>query len=131
MTRQVTAKPGSVWWKEWLAKSAPWVFISGLLILLSALLQYALSDVDGGALAPGSSVQDYAYHCLAAMNQVSGWLLLGVALACVAAAALLPWRVDINLFALYYFYRSGWCAAIWALRASLSVRRSRLRLRPG
>ncbi|GBL44748.1 Bll2701 protein [Sulfuriferula multivorans] len=100
-----TAKPGSVWWKEWLAKSAPWVFISGLLILLSALLQYALSDVDGRALAPGSSVQDYAYHCLAAMNQVSGWLLLGVALACVAAAALLSWRVDINLFALYYFYR--------------------------
>jgi hypothetical protein len=100
-----TAKPGSVWWKEWLAKSAPWVFISGLLILLSALLQYVLSDVDGRALAAGSSVQDYAYHCLAAMNQVSGWLLLGVASACLAAAALLSWRVDINLFALYYFYR--------------------------
>jgi hypothetical protein len=100
-----TAKPGSVWWKEWLAKSAPWVFISGLLILLSALLQYALSDVDGRALAAGGSVQDYAYHCLAAMNQVSGWLLLAVALACVGLAALLSWRVDINLFALYYFYR--------------------------
>ncbi|GAO35407.1 hypothetical protein SCT_0793 [Sulfuricella sp. T08] len=100
-----TAKSGSVWWKEWLAKSAPWVFISGLLILLGALLQYALSGVDVNALAANSSIQKYAYHCLAAMNQVSGWLLLGVALACLAVATLLSWRVDINLFALYYFYR--------------------------
>lgn len=100
-----TAKPGSVWWKEWLAKSAPWVFISGLLILLSALLQYLLSEVNLNTLVADGSVQDYAYQCLAAMNQVSGWLLLGVALACLAAAALLSWRVDINLFALYYFYR--------------------------
>jgi hypothetical protein len=100
-----TGKPGSVWWKEWLAKSAPWVFISGLLILLSALLQYALSDVQLNALAPNRSVQYYAYQCLAAMNQVWGWLPLTVALACVGLAALLSWRVDINLFALYYFYR--------------------------
>lgn len=101
-----TDKPGAVPWKEWLAKSAPWVFITGLLILLSAALQHFL----GGATPPAApqlgDIRELARHYLAAMNQVRGSVLLGVALGCVAAAGVLSWRVDINLFSLYYFYRN-------------------------
>lgn len=104
-----TGKPGSTPWKEWLAKSAPWVFIAGLLILLSAALQSFLPALAGAGVQTGAldaSIQDFARVYLAAMNQVAIQTVLAVTLGCLTLAMLLSWRVDINLFSLYYFYRN-------------------------
>ncbi len=101
-----TGKPGAVPWKEWLAKSAPWVFIAGLLILLSAALQHFLAGATPAAGPQFTNIQDLARHYLVALNQVPIQTLLAVTLGCLTLAMLLSWRVDINLFSLYYFYRN-------------------------
>lgn len=104
-----TGTPGSTPWKEWLAKSAPWIFIAGLLILLGAARQSLLPALAGTEVQTGTAdggVQDFARDYPGAMNQVSIRIVLAVTVGCLALATLLSWRVDINLFSLYYLYRN-------------------------
>lgn len=106
---RATGKPGSTPWKEWLAKSAPWLFIAGLLILLGAALQSLLPALAGAAVQTGTAdggVQDFARDYFGAMDQVGPRIVLVITVGCLALATLLSWRVDINLFSLYYFYRN-------------------------
>jgi hypothetical protein len=79
---------------EALAATGPYVFIAGLLILVSAALQFMLAVLAG------------TDACWANPGLIPPWLV-GVALAVgLGLAALLSWRVDPNEFSLNQFYRS-------------------------
>lgn len=79
---------------EALAAAGPYLFILGLIILVSAGVQYALAVLAGaelkwiypGLIPPGAAAK-----------------LLG---ACLVVAALLAWRVDPNEFSLSNFYKN-------------------------
>jgi hypothetical protein len=85
--------------KELLARTAPYVFIAGLLILVSAGAQYLLAG----------QVTEPANHCpaldqtLVDTGRIRLWAALGIGLA---ALLLLAWRIDIDETSMNLFYRN-------------------------
>jgi hypothetical protein len=93
---------------EVVARVAPYVFIVGLLVGLSVLIDAILPTVAGieaGETKPDTFVAS-AYQQFGQMDAISLWILLAAAGGCLLTGLALSWRVDINLFSLYGFYRN-------------------------
>ncbi|MET0917391.1 MAG: hypothetical protein ABWY07_03070, partial [Burkholderiales bacterium] len=94
---------------EFVARIAPYVFIVGMLVAVSLLLDWSLaefsnasdtcSDVKGGA----NTVLAYEF-CSMGKNSIFELLLIAVVL--FGLGLVISWRVDINLFSIYNFYRN-------------------------
>lgn len=93
---------------EIVARVAPYVFIVGLLAglsiaidsMLPALANVRLEHTDPGTFLASADQQ------FREMDAIPLWILLGTAGVCFATGVALSWRVDINLFSLYGFYRN-------------------------
>lgn len=115
---QDTGEPPA--WKRWAVQIVPYVFIVGLLLLLSngihlLLAQQAGMDIGGGGAVAqstsplpegiGQTFQELAgvhrdmIRCSLELPLLLYWLLG------LAAALVLAWRVDINEFSMHLFYR--------------------------
>jgi hypothetical protein len=95
--------------RKWLVNSAPYVFIFGFLALIAVALNHTLLNLADTHLEPLQTQMGLLWHLntqitLAAVISNQAWLL--TALVCLGAGAFLSWRVDINLFSLYHFYRN-------------------------
>lgn len=85
-------------WQEYIAKAAPFVFVTGLLVLLSCGV-HALALKGSGLPAEDATYWVYA-------DAVQSWWLWAMLGALLGAAALLSWRVDINRFSMNLLYRN-------------------------
>ena len=74
------------------ALAAPYIFIAGLLVLISHVLHQGLGEEPG---APGA---------IDAKGSV--WLPLILALVCLLLATVLSWRFDVNEFSMHHFYKN-------------------------
>jgi patatin-like phospholipase len=99
--------------KEVLAKVAPYVFAVGLVLLLGAVVQFAVGlfydrpDTQefwrlGSGLTWYALCEDY----WAILGQGAPGALAGLSVGLFVAALFLSWRVDINDFSLHHFYRN-------------------------
>lgn len=97
-------------WRDRAAQVMPYVFIIGLLGLLSLgihrLLMLPVFCSGCAAHAQAST------HFLSVLHQEAAYFqqasIVGVAVLCagsLAAATALAWRIDVNLFSIYHFYR--------------------------
>jgi hypothetical protein len=87
---------------------APLVFVGGALILLSFGIHLALLMIDHRALPQINLDVDWRQALmptLLAVSVVPVQTVLLVAAASAAIALVLSWRVDVNVFSLYAFYR--------------------------
>ena len=86
--------------KEVVAKVAPFVFIAGLLVLVSTAVQAIIRLNSDGAedMTYWYQLQNASLHSIGFM-----WILFA---GCLAALTLFAFRVDINEFSLNAFYRS-------------------------
>ncbi len=94
--------------RAWVLKLAPTVFVAGALILLSYGLHLGLLLADDRALPVLSADADWRQAVLPTLLAVSAVPLhtvLVAAAASLAVALVLSWRVDVNVFSLYAFYR--------------------------
>ena len=96
-------------WRDRVAEAMPYVFIVGLLGLLSLGLHHllalpALCERCGGIEIQPSLLATLD-HGASSFARVPLPSLLGLSVLCGGLAAIIAWRLDVNLFALYYFYR--------------------------
>lgn len=102
-----TGKGTSTGWKEIVAKAAPFVFVGGLLVLLSCGAHALATHFSNLPQQPPQDTPKEmidAYWVNADALQVEYlWILLGAALG---VTALLTWRVDINRFSMNLLYRN-------------------------
>ncbi|HLH44394.1 MAG TPA: patatin-like phospholipase family protein [Bryobacteraceae bacterium] len=113
---------------ELLAKTAPYVFIAGLLILVSGGLHAALTAYSGCAYPNQSRWKELSCSIndmvLWGHFWTSPWPAL---LFCLAALGLLAWRIDINEASMNPFYRNRLVRAyMGAARAAQGLRRPNL-----
>ncbi len=98
------AQPGSNRIREAVCAIAPYVFLIGLLLLLSWLTAWGLRTAF--TVAPDSALV-IVYRCgLDTWCKVPWWHTLWVCLGALAIALALSWRVDINAFSLQPLYRN-------------------------
>ena len=95
--------------RKWLVISAPYVFVLGFLMLIAVSLSHTMLTLANMQLEPMQTSAGLVWHlntqiALAAAVTNQSWLL--AAIVCLGAGAFLSWRVDINLFSLYHFYRN-------------------------
>lgn len=76
---KATGEPGSLDWKDWLAKAAPYIFVIGLICWVSWGTDQFLNK------------HQHLYTAL---------------VGCVAVAFVMAWRVDINQFSMHQMYRN-------------------------
>jgi hypothetical protein len=91
-----------------LVRVAPLVFVAGALVLLSYGLHLALLMLDHRALPQINTDVDWRaalMPTLLAASVVPVQTVLLVAAASAAIALVLSWRVDVNVFSLFAFYR--------------------------
>ncbi|MGB5082677.1 MAG: patatin-like phospholipase family protein [Burkholderiales bacterium] len=110
-------------WKDRLLAVVPWVFVLGLLFLLAACLHLLLTaPFDTSACKDFAEAADrsrsFLRHAALDLCEISrtfidlpglsgiGQLHLALFASALAAAYLLGWRFDINLFAYHQFYRN-------------------------
>ena len=86
--------------RGWIVAAAPYAFILGLLILLSASVFEAVTRVAPEALRPAALLEA---HWL--WGSHFHWMLF-LAPALLAAAFVLSWRVDVNEFSMHHFYKN-------------------------
>ncbi|MEW5966963.1 MAG: hypothetical protein AB1720_08230 [Pseudomonadota bacterium] len=97
-------------WRRWIVQAMPYVFVVGLLGLLSCCLHQLLK------------LPVFCPDCATATQQAAGFMgalhaetqafqradigrTFLLAAGSLAAAAALAWRIDVNLFSIYHFYR--------------------------
>ena len=100
--------PQTRWVLEIVARVAPYIFIVGLLAGLSVAIDSILPILANSRpeyAAPPTFVASADQQFLQ-MDAIPLWILLATAGVCLAAGMTLSWRVDINLFSLYGFYRN-------------------------
>ncbi len=91
--------PNAPWTKKllhYLAMLTPYIFVVGFLLGLSLLAADIFNAVIGEGFAPDATLD---------VRDLS-WRLLLVFGACLAAALLLAWRVDVNEFSVHLLYRN-------------------------
>lgn len=107
------AKP----WVEWIAKAAPYVFIVGLLLGVSFLVNAGLSAVvaqtHAGSLPYNSaelrlypSFENYAQNLYSLVEFGSGMTLVAAVLVLLVVVIGLARTVDVNVFSFHMFYRN-------------------------
>jgi hypothetical protein len=98
-------------WRNRIAVAMPYVFIVGLLGLLALGLYYVLTQP---ALCPGCAGHPIVAqptllatldHDASSFSRVPVLSIAGLLLLCGSVASAMAWRLDVNLFSLYYFYR--------------------------
>ncbi|MGH8677139.1 MAG: hypothetical protein ACREUQ_02155, partial [Burkholderiales bacterium] len=114
---QVSAGANSKSWVEWIAKLAPYVFIVGLLLAVSFLVNAGLS----GLLAHGQAVslpysltelrvypsfESYAQHLYSFVEYGNGMPLVAAVVVLLVIVFGLAWTVDVNVFSFHMFYRN-------------------------
>jgi hypothetical protein len=95
-------------WRAWALMLAPYAFIAGALILLSYGVHLALLLIDGRVLPEFSEEIGWRQAVLPTLIAVSVVPLKTVMIAAATTgvvALVLSWRVDVNVFSLYAFYR--------------------------
>ena len=101
-------------WQHVLARVAPYVFITGLLVAISTALQIAVLW-NGAASAGLKEFQFFEPNSLSATDIIrthfeilnAGWGPVLITLAAlIVVTCLLAWRVDINEFSMHHFYRN-------------------------
>jgi hypothetical protein len=95
--------------RKWLVLAAPYVFVLGFLMLIAVGLSHtllALSETHLGAQHAGMDLIWHVNTQISLTATISNGLWLTAALVCLGIGAFLSWRVDINLFSLYHFYRN-------------------------
>jgi hypothetical protein len=95
--------------RKWLVYSAPYIFVLGFLTLIAVLLNHILLTLAGGQPLPPPAGMGVVWHLnvqIAVAATISNPLWLLAAAICLTVGAFLSWRVDINLFSLYHFYRN-------------------------
>ncbi len=98
-------------WRDRVAGAMPYVFIIGLLGLLSLGLHHLLNlpvlceRCVGSADGAQASLLATLDHGASGFKRVPAMSLLGLSILCGGGAVIIAWRLDVNLFALYYFYR--------------------------
>lgn len=105
-----TAGDTQATWRDRIAQWAPYVFVVGLVGLLSLGLHRLLTlPTLCAACTPHAAVPA---HFLDALGREAGnfqhadiGVTLAFALGSLALAAALAWRIDVNLFSIYHFYR--------------------------
>jgi hypothetical protein len=100
---QTTGHKGAVSWVDWIAKIAPYIFVVGFVGLVSLGLHEILLKLRDNGTGPGAA--DWLAYWTQ-MDQTSGMKAVQVFLASVLIAALLSWRIDINIFSLHSYYRN-------------------------
>ncbi|MBI4755893.1 MAG: hypothetical protein HY778_10895 [Betaproteobacteria bacterium] len=99
---------GGAGWRDRLLRLAPYAFMLGLLVALAWGLHAALLALDGRGLptlSPEAAWTDAVRAHLMAASQVPDAAGVMALMLAVGAMLLLGWRVDINLFSLFGFYR--------------------------
>ena len=96
--------------REVVARVAPYVFILGLLVGLSIVIDWVLPLLSHPIALCGDAGESEGFAKIAKiqfcqMDVVPLAILVATAGACLATGLVLSWRVDINLFSLYNFYR--------------------------
>ena len=86
--------------RGWIVAAAPYAFILGLLVLLSAAMFELATKVEPEALRPAALLEP---HWL--WGRHAYWMLF-LPPALLAAAFLLSWRVDVNEFSMHHFYKN-------------------------
>lgn len=94
---KTSGNPSSNWKMELLAKTAPFGFALGLVVLLSSGIHWLVVSCLGAANEP---------EYWRALRGIGACPLLVMALLVAGAAVLLSWRVDINLFSMNLLYRN-------------------------
>lgn len=92
-------------WKEWVAKAAPFVFVTGLLVLLACAARavaWHFGELRYEAGAASDVIQQYWVNA-DAVQALWLWEMLGILLG---ITAVLAWRVDINRFSMNLLYRN-------------------------
>ncbi len=87
---RASGEPGTLTWKDVLAKVAPYVFIVGLMCWISwgiDQIQNAHLLADQGKFITGNRL----------------WLAIS---GCLAVALIMAWRVDVNQFSMHMYYRN-------------------------
>lgn len=97
---ETTADQKAAWWKNALIRVAPYVFLAGLLWLVSDLIWWVLSGAGTGQYLDITS-EPY-WNTITASSR---WVLGGF-LGSVLFALLLSWRADVNEFSMHHFYRN-------------------------
>jgi hypothetical protein len=100
--------PHTKWAIEIVARVAPYIFIVGLLVGLSVLIDLLLpvvANIQPKEAAPVGFLAS-AHQQFLEMDAIPPWMLLATAALCFAGGMAMSWRVDINLFSLYGFYRN-------------------------
>jgi hypothetical protein len=100
-----TTKPK---WRDFLAVITPYIFIVGLLGLLSFGLYELLlmwSGVDDCTHARADSFTKILACDVSNFQKIPIKFILTICLGSMALAAILAFRIDINLFSIYHFYR--------------------------
>lgn len=98
-------------WRDRVAQVMPYVFILGLLGLLSLGLHQLLTlpAFCDGCIRPRisghSSLLAVAYREAPNFKHIPVAWIAGLFAACLAVGVTMAWRLDVNLFSIYYFYR--------------------------
>ncbi len=100
---------------EWIAKPAPYVFIVGLLIVLSTQIYHLLINLSGHLRAPQALAEFIRSGTIAPLATGTPWYsrgdgiatwLIAATLILIGVALFLASRVDINEFCMHLFYRN-------------------------
>jgi hypothetical protein len=97
-------------WRDYVTVVGPYVFVVGLLGLGSwglhlLLLHYFCDGCVPVEYIPGTPFWDTLLSESAFFKAIAPETLLVLALGCAGLATALAFRVDVNLFSIYYFYR--------------------------
>ncbi len=110
-----TGKLGSTSNREILARITPFAFLVGLLLGLSFIVNEFLPHLmpgpgtgptSVGHLTNPESIRLYAAAHWFILKATLEWRLWLWIIACAAAAVIISWRVDLNLFSMHLFYRN-------------------------
>lgn len=94
-------------WKEWVSKAAPFVFVTGLLVLLACGARVVAWHFGNLRYeAPAGSVSDAIQQYWVNADAVQALWLWEMQGALLGITALLSWRVDINRFSMNLLYRN-------------------------
>lgn len=97
-----TGGKGGTWWKELLAKLAPWIFIVGMLALVAWAYVSLLATPNYAAACSMADRFDIYWR---ALSRLESGTLLQVAGVSGALSILFLRRVDLNIFSAHSFYR--------------------------
>jgi len=94
-------------WKTVVTRTAPWLFVAGLGVLLAYITHLSLVNLaaeNGYSPPPFTDFNSAANHTLQQLNDLAFLPTLGT-LACIALFFCgIAWRLDINLFSLHTMY---------------------------